>query len=247
MADIYHILNGDALKDIFPENLSGEIIICRECLVDGNVKGDTLDQLFASRAEFLNNADEGKHVDYFSYVVKEFEKLKTVSKNSEINLWFENDLFCQVNLWFILHLVDEYRIHNSLFLVHPKPEFKYSFGGMKSDELIEAYEKRQPVSLADFSQLKLLWKSYQQNDINELIKISAQLKDTYPFLLPAVKAHIDRYPADGSIGKPEQTLLSITQELNTKHFKTIFKEFCKRESIYGFTDTQVKRMLEELD
>ncbi|GJM35445.1 MAG: hypothetical protein DHS20C18_44460 [Saprospiraceae bacterium] len=38
----YHILNGDSLKEQFPENIQGEIIIARECLVDGSVKGRTL-------------------------------------------------------------------------------------------------------------------------------------------------------------------------------------------------------------
>ncbi len=35
----YHILNGDSLKEQFPENIQGDIIVARECLVDGNVKG----------------------------------------------------------------------------------------------------------------------------------------------------------------------------------------------------------------
>ncbi len=243
----YHILNGDALKDIFPENLPGEIIICRECLVDGNVKGDTLVKLFASRAEFLNNAkEETKHIDYYSYVVTEFEKMKSIPKDSEINLWFEDDLFCQVNMWFVFHLLDEYGIDSPLFLVHPSEGLQYGFGGMNKDELIQAYTNKQPVSPTDFSQLKILWKNYQNNKINELLRISSQLNKHYPFLLPAVKAHIDRIPAEGNPGRPKQTLLNISNELNTKDFGTIFREFCKRESIYGFGDLQVRRMLEEL-
>jgi len=35
----YHILNGDALKEQFPDRIKGKIIIARECLVDGNVTG----------------------------------------------------------------------------------------------------------------------------------------------------------------------------------------------------------------
>ncbi|QQS37374.1 MAG: DUF1835 domain-containing protein [Ignavibacteriales bacterium] len=247
MGNNFHILNGDALKDIFPEDLPGEIIICRECLVDGSVEGDTLDKLFAARAEFLNNADEEtKHIDYFSYVVTEFEKIGSIPKDSEINLWFEDDLFCQVNMWFVFHLLDEYGIDNSLFLVHPSAGLQYGFAGMNKDELIQAFSRRQPVSPTDFSQLKHLWKNYQHNNVNELLRISTQLNKHYPFLLPAVKAHIELIPSEGNPGRPKQTLLNISNELNTKHFGTIFREFCKRESIYGFGDLQVKRMLEEL-
>lgn len=35
----FHILNGDALKSQFPEQILGEKIIARECLVDGSVEG----------------------------------------------------------------------------------------------------------------------------------------------------------------------------------------------------------------
>ena len=38
----YHILNGDSLKDQFPNKINGDIIITRECFVDGDVKGGNL-------------------------------------------------------------------------------------------------------------------------------------------------------------------------------------------------------------
>ncbi len=34
--------------------------------------------------------------------------------------------------------------------------------------------------------------------------------------------------------------------LQTQNFGLIFREFCKREGIYGFGDLQVKRLLEEI-
>ena len=55
----YHILNGDSLKDQFPEIISGEIIIARECLVDGNVKGNNLIEFFKTRAKFISNNYNG--------------------------------------------------------------------------------------------------------------------------------------------------------------------------------------------
>lgn len=62
----YHILNGDSSKQQFPEKLHGEIIVARECLVDGNVKGNSLDELFHSRAQFISNNYEGYHEqDYY--------------------------------------------------------------------------------------------------------------------------------------------------------------------------------------
>ena len=54
-----------------------------------------------------------------------------------------------------------------------------------------------------------------------------------------VKAHIERFPKDGSKGRPEKVIEDIIKNVSTD-FHKVFKEFCNRESIYGFGDTQVK-------
>ena len=36
-------------------------------------------------------------------------------------------------------------------------------------------------------------------------------------------------------------------EHKSKDFQTIFREFSKRESIYGFGDIQVKRIIKEIE
>ena len=36
------------------------------------------------------------------------------------------------------------------------------------------------------------------------------------------------------------------KELETEEFEPVFYEFCKRESIYGFGDLQVKKLIREI-
>lgn len=50
---IYHVLNGDALAETF--NLEGEKVICRECLIDGDLRAKNLKELWKVRAEFIKN------------------------------------------------------------------------------------------------------------------------------------------------------------------------------------------------
>jgi len=58
----------------------------------------------------------------------------------------------------------------------------------------------------------------------------------YPFILPATKAHVERKPTNENAGRPIQSLITIMKELETEEFGPIFREFNKRESIYGFGD-----------
>ena len=243
MKQEYHTLNGDALKAQFPSQIKGDIIIARECLVDGDVNGSTPEEIYATRAKFISGAYDGyTEQDYYKKTVPEFEKIRQIPKHSEINLWFEDDLFCQVNLWFVLYLLQDKFESSQVYLVRPTPAKEFGFGGMNEAELIEAFEKRIRIEYAEYNELKKLWKYYQNSDFEGLMEIAEKYKVQFPFLRPAVQAHIERFPEDGSLGRPEQSLLSIMRELQTDQFAPVFREFCKRENIYGFGDLQVKRM-----
>jgi len=241
----YHILNGDSLKDQFPEKIQGETIVARECLVDGNVKGSSLAELFHSRAQFISQNYKGhKEQDYYKNTVPEFQKIQSITNNADINLWFEDDLFCQVNFWFTINLLNQCRKNNSIFLIRPKKHSQYGFGGLNKLELVSAYKNR--LLLSEVDKIAKLWEIYQSDDIEKLLKTARELENKYPFILTAVKAHSQRIPKEGNLGKPSQTILQIMKELKTEEFGPIFREFSKRESIYGFGDLQVKRLFDEI-
>ena len=97
---VIHILNGDALREQFPASVEGELIVARECLVVGDVSGNDLKDFYENRAKDLLKSYGTPISEYFSKVVPEYEKIRKLRVNSTVNLWFEDDLFCQVNLWF---------------------------------------------------------------------------------------------------------------------------------------------------
>ncbi len=241
----YHILNGDSLKQQFPESIKGEIIVAREYLVDGNVNGNSLDELFKNRAQFISQNYEGfNEQDYFKKSVPEFNKIQNIKNDADVNLWFEDDLFCQVNFWFILHLLNQEKKNNPIFLVRPKKHSQYAFGALNKSELLSIYENK--LLLTELNKLDKLWEFYQKNDLKQLLKIAGILEPKYPFILAAVKAHINRIPVDGNLGQPTESLIQIMKELKTEEFGPVFIEFNKRESIYGYGDVQVKKLLDEI-
>ena len=238
----YHILNGDALKGQFPADIEGELIVARECLVDGDVSGEDLETFFKTRARFISQYDGFQEADYYQKTVPEFEKMLAIPEGSEINLWFEDDLFCQVNLWFVLHLLSEK--NNPFFLVRPKEHSPCGFGGLDPKALIDCLENR--TKLTNVNELTTLWKCYQSDDYEALKHAGNALSNAYSFLLPAIEAHIARIPTATNPGRPKEVLRAIMQRLHTSEFGLVFKEFCREQSIYGFGDLQVKRMFEEL-
>ena len=241
----YHILNGDSLKEQFPAELDGQIIIVRECLVDGEVKSKNLDDFFQVRAHFIADYSGDYSIErYFIDTVSEFEKIRGIPQQSAVNLWFEDDLFCQVNFWFVVYLLYNAIKDCKIFLIRPTTHTQFGFGGLNKSELLQIYKEK--IRLIKTEKIASLWRSYQDNDTEKLIKTAKELKESYPFILQAVEAHIARIPTDNKPGRPVQSLKKIMNELKTLEFEPVFREFTRRESIYGFGDLQVKRLFDKI-
>lgn len=242
----HHILNGDALEEQFPaDQIDGILIICRECLIDGNIKGDALFEFWDNRATFIEKSYGSKPGKYNNQVLPQFQKILGLPVGVPVNLWFGDDLFCQINLCYIIHLLDVVGIRDTVHIVKAQRDNWHEFGGMSSKELVAAYENKQKLTKKEFKVLLQCWSTFQQNDLEQLKALSLSKMPNFPLFEEVIQAHIDRFPATG-LGRPQRQLLAIQERLQTDNYGVIFREFNKLEGIYGFGDLQVKRMLDEL-
>lgn len=245
---IYNILNGDSLAYSFPDaKVEGDVIVIREAFIEGDLSGDNLHDFCQSRVKHLGVTE----IDYHNKVVKEIEKIKNAPDDSLFNLWFEYDLFCQVNMWFVISIINSLPIKKNVFAVYTSyldkndKQFWNGFGPATSDELRVCYANKIPLSEADLNLGKDLWEAYKNGNLEELTDLSKDQSLAFPYLQEVVKAHVDRFPKDGTKGRPERVIEDITKNISTD-FPEVLKEFWKRESIYGFGDTQVKRLYDKI-
>jgi hypothetical protein len=245
---VYNILNGDSLAYNFPDaEIEGDIIVVREGLIDGELSGDSLRDFWRSRAKYIGVTE----TEYHNSVVKEFEKIINAPDDSEFNLWFEYDLFCQVNMWFVISLINSLPIGKKVFAIYTSHLDKTSklfwngFGPANSDELKICYANRIPLSEADMSFGQQLWEAYKIGNLEVLINLSKHQSLVFPYLEEVVQAHVDRFPKDGTKGRPEKVIEDITKNISTD-FQTVFQEFWNRESIYGFGDIQLKSVYDKV-
>ncbi|MBN3583276.1 DUF1835 domain-containing protein [Algoriphagus aestuarii] len=241
-----HILNGDALASRFPSDIHGDRAIARECLVDGPVQAHSLEELWVVRDQFLTPDHHSNPADnYFEKVVPEFEKIATVASNTKVYCWFEQDLFCQVNFWFVIHLLEKHQ--GEVFLVLPeKADLRLGFTELDERQLEEHYRDARLLTKNQREVLANLWKMYQASHIDEAMTLSKQVSIELPFLLPAVQAWKDRIPHGEYPGKPKATIIQIIKDLGVDDFPKVFREFRNRIPIYGYGDVQVKRLYDEI-
>jgi hypothetical protein len=245
---IYHILNGGSLANIFPSaHLDGEIIIDREALIDGDLQGNDLAEFWKVRAAYIEIPIE----EYYDAVVREFDKILTAPDDTEFNLWFEYDLFCQVNMWFVLSLLADLPIKKNVYAVYssflPRNDrnFWNAYGSATPEQLIQSFNDRIFLTEIDIQQGKQLWKAYKNANLTELKSLSKNQSPGFPYLQEVVDAHIERFPNKGERGRPEKVLEEILHS-HPADFQVVFREFWKRESIYGFGDIQLKHLYDKL-
>ncbi|HCD53467.1 MAG TPA: DUF1835 domain-containing protein [Balneolaceae bacterium] len=245
MSSIFHILNGDALLDRFPDEIPGERIVLRECLMDGNVTGKTEQEFYQNRAHFISSLDEHFTMDeYYERSVSEFEKISAIPDGSEVNLWFEDDLFCQINLWFAVHRILNSITRGTLFLVRPVKQTRFGFSAYDKSGLVELLAHKIPITSPEV--IAGLWEAYKENDLEKMKEISSTVSSTFGFICEAVSNHERRIPQNGDPGYPSKLLLQIKSELGTESFGPVFLEFNKRTPEFGYGDLQVKRLFDSL-
>ena len=154
-------------------------------------------------------------------------------------------------MWFVISYIKRLSKRNEVFAVYSShlkesdKNFWNGFGRANSDELKFCFANRIQLKDSDLQLGKDLWNAYKDQNLQELSRLSKNQSRAFPYLEEIVKANTDRYPQDGSPGRPEKTIKDIIENVSAD-FHEVFREFWKRESIYGFGDTQVKHLYDKL-
>jgi hypothetical protein len=237
-----HLLPGDAYVSEFKKSgIEGEVRVCRECLVEGDLSGESLDEFFRNRAAFINDGDHEGADAYDAQVGSEFRRLLDLPAGTEVNLWFEYELFCAVNMWFCCDLLattaaDVYRVAP----IHLLTEKRWDgFGLATADEMRRCFESRTKFGHEDVRLGAGLWRAYKAGDRAALRSLSEASSEVFPYL---------REVCDAAIAKdsrPKEIIREIQAEGHSD-FRQIFPEFRRRAGVYGYGDTQVQRLIMEL-
>jgi hypothetical protein len=237
-----HVLAGDALAEQFRQtNIGGEIIICRECLIEGDLKAKNRQDFWNVRANFIKSAYDEPEEKYFQNVVAEFQKLDDLSPETEVNLWFEYELFCQANLWFCLFLLSSTNasVYRVAPIVRDENEIWKGFGDLNAEDLEKCFAAREKFEKDDVLLGANLWEAYQNADYDRLERLSETKSKCFPYLKEVCRAESEKNT------RPKEILMEINKE-SIKDFPEIFSEFSRRAGVYGFGDAQVKRILQEI-
>ncbi len=243
------LLNGDCLaEELKGSELPLEIVVFREALVSGPLGGASWGEFWETRVGFLTKQYGATALEVQEKTVAELDKIRSLADGVELSLWFEDDLFCQVNLWFVLNLLSESK-NIKIYRVFPpeaSPANRWrGFGDASAAALTQAYESRVPFTSSDLALGKNFWEAYRLGDSAQLAALSKSVSPCFRHLEEVCQAQLDRISADPTKRRPEKVILELLAKGITD-FDTLFSQFSEREGIYGFGDLQVRELLDSI-
>ena len=247
---ILHITNGTSLTNYLQElDFTGDILTWQEMLCEGpTIPAIDSEAFFELRAEFLKSCYDIE-IDTEA-LKKELSKLDNVDNYSEINLWFEYDLFCHINLLGVLNLLHQKEIDKPLYLIcSGRVKGEKSLKGLSElspEQLKSQYKTKILLTRKDIDLAIALWRTYCGKDHN-ILKPYIVTKSNFKYMSNCLKAHLERFPDQKSgLSRLEENVLKIIRENTVKSEHHLLGYALNYQGYYGFGDTQLKRIIRQL-
>src|SRR6266404_1865943 len=240
-----HIHNGDSTAGTLREfGFPGEHKAFQEVLMEGPAPVDlSPDEWLEVRARFLAEAYELKVENCKNGLREQDAWLRRFSEHDETILWFEHDLFCQINLiysldWFSKHSMGKTRLSLICVGEFPGVEDFRGLGQLTGEQLTSLFDRRHEVTDAELSLAARTWAAYCSSDPQEISRLIDEDTSAMPFLGHALRLHLMRFPSvKNGLGRVENTALEIVSN-EAIGFKSLFPRFGKAEPVYGMGDSQ---------
>lgn len=253
MSKVLHITNGDMFTSRLKElKISGDLITWREMLCEGRTLTDVGSENFWKvRFDFFNKVYKVTKRSFIDRTLKEYRSLCNHKIHDEIVLWFEYDLFCQINMIAVISWLKKFRSETQISLVCSGKEDKsdklYALNDLSEDKLQQMYKSRIQLTKDDIEFADYIWHLYcGENPIR--MQTFAQFNSSqFAYLPEAIEAHLKRFPSLGNgLNKPENIVLNLAATQKPASQKELVDLAIKNQGVYGFGDMQFQHIIKEL-
>lgn len=233
-----HIANGESVTGTFRQvRFPGTYLSWNDVLHDGPVpQTTTLNDLSDIRAQTLAGFGWGSYDKIRAEFAVRDRTLQDFRKHQDVVLWFEHDLYDQLQL---LQLLDWFEhqdlegINLDLVQIDSYPGVRpfYGLGQLSGPQLARLFPMRKRVTGAQRSIATETWQAFRAPEPTGLLAISQQILSEMPFLGAALQRFLEEYPwtTDG-LSRTERQVLQAAAAGKRKK-QEIYMESRKQESV----------------
>jgi hypothetical protein len=200
-----HVTNGDsAISTIRAADGDGDVLPWRDVLHDGPVPaGLPLQALSRVRADFIASRGWGDGEAVRRDFAARDARLAACAADEEVVLWFEHDLYDQLQLIQLLDWFAEHP-HPRLTLINP-PEYLGMMGAERARELFAA---RAPVTDAQLALGRDAWAAFRAPDPRRVERVMDGDTSALPHLGAALRRLLEELPSVGNgLSRSEKQIL----------------------------------------
>jgi hypothetical protein len=237
---LLHITNGDCAVAVLSQVVPGSILPWRDVLHEGPVReGLSLEELSRERAAFIAAACRGE----LERILEDFRTrdaaFRRAGEHDEIVLWFEHDLYDQLQLIQVLDGLSGLR-GPPISLVC---EAEY-LGNMAPERAAELFSLRSPVMRRHFQEAQAAWAAFRSPNPSV---IDPEKPKALRFLGAALRRHLEEFPwmADG-LSRTERQVLQVLRD-GALPFQEIFRQTQALEDPVFLADAVLAWHLERLE
>jgi hypothetical protein len=229
--EVLHVTNGDSVLYTF-----------KKAGIGGTHLGWTLEQTTALRARFLAER-YGNAIKTIHTMQKRDAVLRRAREFGEIVLWFEHDLYDQLQILQILVTLDDMDLEPGRVSTIQSDAY---LGPMTVDELSPLLPKRRTATAAIFKSARRSWARFTSPDPAELLAAAGEDAIGLPFLRSAMHRLCQEYPWTGSgLSRGQRHALeAVAQGAASK--VELFRRSQNREEASFHGDSGFYRVLEDL-
>jgi hypothetical protein len=206
-----HITNGDVAATVIEKAaIGGEVLPWRDVLHEGPVPaGLSLEQMSEIRAQFIADCSwqtlEKARADFRA----RDSKLASFRKHQEVILWFEHDLYDQLQLLQILDWFARQDLDETALSMISHGDY---LGTMQPESLAAVYPRRRIVLLEDLELGGKAWSAFCSRDPKRWEDLIGMDTASLPFLGASVVRHLEQYPSlRNGLNRTEEAILKAIQ------------------------------------
>jgi len=227
-----NITNGDSAAGTLSEaGVEGKILPWRDVLHEGPVDSSlSLEELSKVRARFIS----GRNWDDFAHVSGDFAERDRVIRHldyfDEVVLWFEDDLYDQLQLIQLLDFFGRGAARGKTLSVIVVDGY---IPPLSVDEIKRLDKVRQRVTPEQLELAKRAWKAFGSDDPTSISRLLDQSTTALKYLAAALRRHLEEFPStDNGLSRSEREALSAIQAGHTTPVAAFLEVARKQESIF---------------
>lgn len=240
-----HVTNGDSVLHTWKKAaLLGTHLAWRDILHEGPVPADLpLEELSRVRADYIAARGFGNAIKLHHDFEKRDAIIRRASEFEEIVLWFEHDLYDQLHILQILHVLAEQGIGAGQVQLIQSDQY---LGMLSADEIMALYPKRRFLTSAMADAAARAWNAFTAGSPEPLAQAAQKTHAGFPFLAAALKRLCEEFPSTGTgVSRSQKHVLEACAQ-GARRKEDLFRRSQAREEASFLGDSTCYAHIDDL-